>query len=138
MESPRKMSVQMRPTAKQIQPTEFLGCLEAIRAPTRGKAKKETKINSSLRAPPVLGASCDEWARKYSTTLARNMATQRPASDQASQEAARPLYPWVPRSRSSSLVLCATTPLYRTLVCATLRNPLRSRAVSELRRNAPS
>src|SRR5215210_1420570 len=88
MESSRKVSIQKRPTARQIQPTGFLGCLEAIRAPTMGKARKEPKINSPLRAPPVLVGSCDEWARTYSTGLARNMATQRPASDQASQEAA--------------------------------------------------
>ena len=30
VESPTKMSVQKRPTAKQIQPTGLLGCLEAI------------------------------------------------------------------------------------------------------------
>src|SRR5215204_7455821 len=87
MEAPRKMSVQKRPTARQIQPTGFLGCLEAIRAPTMGKARNERKINSSLRVSPVLVGSCDEWARTCSTMLARNMATQRPASDQASQEA---------------------------------------------------
>jgi hypothetical protein len=63
MESPRKMSIQKRPTTRQIQPTGFLGCLEAIRAPTMGKARKERKINSSLGVSPVLGASCDEWAR---------------------------------------------------------------------------
>src|SRR5215207_2240588 len=77
MEFPKKISVQKRPTARQIQPTGFLGCLEAIRAPTMGKARKETKINSSLRVSPVLVGSCDEWARTCSTMLARNMATQR-------------------------------------------------------------
>src|SRR5215218_1014411 len=71
MESPRKMSVQKRPTARQIQPTGFLGCLEVIRAPTMGKARKERKINSSLRVSPVLVGSCDEWARTCSTMLAR-------------------------------------------------------------------
>ena len=60
MEFPKKMSVQDRPTARQIQPTGFLGCLEAIRAPTIGKARKERKINSSLRVSPVLVGSCDE------------------------------------------------------------------------------
>src|SRR4051812_9986735 len=92
MDSPRKMSIQKRPTARQIQPTGFLGCLEAIRAPTMGKARKETKINSSLRAP-VLGASCDERERRYSATLARNIATERPASAHASHAAVRVLIP---------------------------------------------
>jgi hypothetical protein len=63
MESPRKMSIQKRPTTRQIQPTGFLGCLEVIRAPTMGKARKGTKVNSSLRAPPVVGASFNELAR---------------------------------------------------------------------------
>src|SRR5215204_4284587 len=125
MESPRKMSVQNRPMTRQIQPTGFLGCLEAIRAPTIGKARKETKINSSLGVSPVLVGSCDEWARTCSTTLARNMATQSPASDQASQEAARDLIPSTPRSCSVSPSL--TTPLYRRTVSRTLRLALRER-----------
>src|SRR5919112_839607 len=103
MESPRKMSVQKRPTARQIQPTGFLGCLEVIRAPTMGKARKERKINSSLRVSPVLVGSCDEWARTCSTRLARNMATQRPASGQASQEAVRVLIALTLRSCSLAL-----------------------------------
>src|SRR5215210_2511112 len=110
MESPRKISVQKRPTARQIQPTGFLGCLEVIRAPTMGKARKETKINSSLRVSPVLVGSCDEWARTCSTTLARNMATQRLASDQASHAEARVLI--LPTPRCCSLVPSVTTPLY--------------------------
>src|SRR5215203_4619766 len=96
MDSPVKMSVQNRPTARQIQPTGFLGCLEAIRTPTTGKARKETKTNSSPRVSPVLVGSRDEWARTCSTTLARNMATQRPASDQANQEAVRVLIAPIP------------------------------------------
>src|SRR5829696_1834985 len=126
MESPRKMSVQNRPMARQIQPTGFLGCLEAIRAPTMGKARKETKINSSLRVSPVLVGSCDERARTCSTTLARNMATQRPASDQASQEAARYLIPSTPRS-CCSVSPSLTTPLYRRTISQTLRLALRER-----------
>src|SRR5215213_5771763 len=125
MESPRKMSVQNRPMTRQIQPTGFLGCLEAIRAPTMGKARKETKINSSPRVSPVLVGSCDERVRTCSTTLARNMATQRPASDQASQEAARDLIPSTPRSCSVSPSL--TTPLYRRTISQTLRLALRER-----------
>src|SRR5215208_2252257 len=114
MESPRKMSVQKSPTVRQIQPTGFLGCLDAIRAPTMGKARKEKKINSSLRVSPVLVGSCDEWARTCSTMLARNMATQRPASDQASQEAVRVLIALTLRSCSPASLF--TTPLYSTSV----------------------
>src|SRR5215217_5004151 len=125
MDSSSKVSIQKRPMTRQIQPTGFLGCLEAIRAPTIGKARKETKINSSLRVSPVLVGSCDEWARTCSTTLARNMATQSPASAQASQEAARDLIPSTPRSCSVSPSL--TTPLYRRTISQTLRLALRER-----------
>src|SRR5215207_7089969 len=123
MESPRKMSIQKRPMARQIQPTGFLGCLEAIRAPTMGKARKVTKINSSLRAPLVVGASCDERARTNSTTLARNMATERPASDQASHGEARLLI--LPTPRPCSLAPCATASLYSTTTSNALREALR-------------
>jgi hypothetical protein len=44
----------------------------------------------------VLGPSCDEWARTSSTRLARNMATQRPASGQASHAEARILILEIP------------------------------------------
>jgi hypothetical protein len=69
------------------------GRLEAIRAPTVGKAKKAKKTNMPPTAglvPNLLG-SCAERARTYSATLAKNMATQRPASDHASHAAARAL-----------------------------------------------
>jgi hypothetical protein len=109
------MSIQKKPAARQIQPMGFLECLEAMRAQTTGKARKGMKINRSPRASPVppLGASCAERARIYSGTLAMNMATERPASDQASQEAAG-LIP--PTPRSCPLVSAVTTPLYSTTV----------------------
>jgi hypothetical protein len=44
MESPRTMSIQNRPAARQIQPMGFWERLEAIRAPTSGKARKGKKI----------------------------------------------------------------------------------------------
>src|SRR5215204_2244438 len=97
MDSPVKMSVQNRPTARQIQPTGFLGCLEAIRTPTTGKARKETKTNSSPRVSPVLVGPREEKARTCSKPLATNIATYRPASDQASQKAKRT--PALPRPR---------------------------------------
>src|SRR5215217_3350637 len=127
VESPTKISVQKRPTAKQIQPTGLLGCLEAIRAPTTGKARKGTKIISSPRVPPVLVGSCEEKARTCNKTLARNMATQRPASDHASQEAVR--LPSPPTPRLSCRALSVTTPLYSTTVSRALRLPLRGAAL---------
>ena len=45
VESNKPPSIHNRPAARQSQPTAFLGRLEAIRAPTSGKAKK--------RAPPT-------------------------------------------------------------------------------------
>jgi len=70
-----------------------------------GKAKMGMEVNMSMTetlAPKVLG-SCAERARTNSATLVKNMATQRPASDQASQEAARPLTLPTPRSAASSV-----------------------------------
>jgi hypothetical protein len=80
---------------------------------TTGKARKETKIDRSPRVPPVLVGSREEKAMtRSSKTLARNMATHRPASDQASQGAARVLVPPIPCLRS--LAPAVTTPLYST------------------------
>src|SRR3712207_1688161 len=111
------MSIHNKPTARQIQPAGLWGRLEAIRAPTKGKAKKGTKINMPLTkvklVPQLLGTGA-ERARRSSATLATNMATQRPASDHASQEAARVLI--LPTPRSCSLAPANTTPLYSTTV----------------------
>jgi hypothetical protein len=87
------------PTARHIQPTRLRGRLEAIRAPTKGKARKgNRKINTMLRpAVPQLEGGCTDRVRKNKTTVATNMATERPASDQASEEAARVLISPFPR-----------------------------------------
>src|SRR5918998_4764179 len=98
-------SVHKKPSARQIQPMGLRGRLEAISAPTMGKAKTGMEVSMSMRvtlAPKVLG-SWAERARTNSATLAKNMVTERPASDQASQGAARPLTLPTPRSAASSL-----------------------------------
>src|SRR4028119_2363240 len=125
------MSIQKRPAARQIQPIGFWGRLEAIRAPTRGKARKGKKITRPPMSPPVPHVLGDRVAgapykdMMVSAALAKNMATERPASDQASQEAARRLIPPTPRSRS--LASSVTTSLYRKNVCRALRHLLRGR-----------
>ena len=89
------MSIHNKPSVRQIQPMGFSGRLEAIRAPTIGKARKGTKISRALTIPPVpqvLG-TCADRAATYSATLAKNMASDKPASDQASQAAVRRLIP---------------------------------------------
>src|SRR4028119_194590 len=71
------------------------GRLEAIRAPTMGKAKKGTETNRSKMerlVTKLLGASaCAARVRTKNATLAKNMTKERAASDQASQAAARGL-----------------------------------------------
>src|SRR5919107_4011872 len=110
------MSIQKSPAARQIQPIGFWGRLEAIRAPTKGKARKGKKITSPPMSPPVPHVLGDRDAgtpykdMMVSATLAKNMATERLASNQASQ-AARWLIPPTPRSRS--LASPVTTPVYR-------------------------
>jgi hypothetical protein len=148
--SPRAMSVQKRPATRQIQPIGFSGRLEAIRAPTIVKARKGARINRLPMAPPEPQSleSCAAGAVTYkdkmvSMALATNIAPERPASDQASQEEAR-VYA-LPTSRSRRCVPSATTPLYRTLVSQALRNALREsirtnfleRRAYELRRTPP-
>src|SRR3712207_3857353 len=79
------------PLAKQIQPMVFLGCLEAIRAPTMGKARKGSQKIRMALSPPVphlLGTYTDRVGM-YNATIAANRASERPASDQASQVAVR-------------------------------------------------
>ena len=123
------MSIHKKPAVRQIQPIGFWGRLEAIRAPTRGKARKGKKITRPLMGPAVphvLGgrvAGASSTDMMVSATLAKNMATERPASDQASQEEARVFA--LPSSRSRRCVPSATTPLYRTLVSQALRNAVR-------------
>src|SRR4028118_1672093 len=68
------------PAARQIQPTEFSGRFEAIKAPTTGKARKGTKIKKSPGSPtPPTNAD-----NKANATPVANMITQSPASDHAS------------------------------------------------------
>src|ERR687893_2158254 len=116
-----RLTIQMMPTARHIQPMGFSGRLEAIRAPTRGKARKGSNKMSTALSPPVpqvLGGSTDRVAM-YSATDAAAMTTERPASDQASQEAVRALIPLTARS-SCLLASLVTTPPYSTTVSQAL------------------
>ena len=65
-----------------------------------------------------------ERARTYSAILATEMATERPASDQASQVAVWVLTPLTPGF--CSLARSVTAPLYSTTVSPTLRKALRA------------
>jgi hypothetical protein len=90
------------------------GRLEAIRAPTRGKAKKGTETNRSMMerlvAKPPGASACAARARtEKNATLAKNMTIESVASDQASQEPAWRLIHLTPRSRFLAPVV--TTPL---------------------------
>jgi hypothetical protein len=66
------------PAARHIQPIGLLGRLEAIRVPTKGKARMgNRKIKTRLRPPvPQLEGSCTDRVRKYNTTVVTNMATE--------------------------------------------------------------
>src|SRR5829696_9598625 len=86
-------SIQKMPAARQIQPIGFPGRLEAIRAPTMGKARKGSMKTSTALSPPVpqvLGG-CTDRVATYRATDAAQRTSERPASNQASQEAIRPL-----------------------------------------------
>jgi len=91
MESPRTMSIQKSPAVRQIQPMGLWGRLEAIRAPTIGKArkgKKSTKPPRALAVPQSLEgcvAGASDKDRTVSVQPPTNMATETAASDQASQ-----------------------------------------------------
>src|SRR5215210_2856928 len=109
--SSRAMSVQKRPATRQIQPIGFSGRLEAIRAPTIVKARKGARINRLPMAPPEPQSleGCATGAVTYKDKMvsmapATNMAPERPASDQASQETARVLIPRSSDPGSSFLV----------------------------------
>src|SRR5829696_6791937 len=112
------MSIHSKPSARQIQPMGLRGRLEEIRAPTTGKARKGTKTNRLVivRSAPQLPGTPAERARTSSTPLARNMVTQRPASDQASKEAPREVrLPTNVPLRLDRSVTTATVQHYRTL-----------------------
>jgi hypothetical protein len=90
--------------------------LEAIKAPTSGKAKKKappTRPPTPRSALQLLGRSALR-ARNHSGMVATNMARVRQASDQAINAEARVFALAPPRSRS--LVPSATTILYSTTV----------------------
>src|SRR5215204_1709978 len=84
-------NIHKRPSARRIQPIALRGRLEAIRAPTSGKIRKITppKRSPTVRFASQLLGMCAERASTSNGTLATNMATERPASDQASKKAAR-------------------------------------------------
>jgi hypothetical protein len=105
MEASTTMDIQKRPATRQIQPIGFLGRLEAIKAPTRGKARKGKKITRPLRDPAVphvlevegcVAAPTDREER-VSAAPTTNMATKRAASDHANQAtwSFRPNYPCI-------------------------------------------
>src|SRR5215210_2967376 len=104
----------------------FCGRLEAIRAPTMGKARKNKEITASLTLPTVNQSPEDraDRTRASSTAVATNMATEIAASAHASHVAVRALNQ--PTPGSCSFVPTVTIPLYRTNVSQTLRLALRS------------
>jgi len=80
------MIIQMMPTARHIHPTGFLGRLEAIRAPTRGKVTKGRITMSTALSPPVpqLLGGCTDRVATYNTMLAALRRSESAHSDQAS------------------------------------------------------
>jgi hypothetical protein len=69
----------------------FRGRLEAIRAPTSGKIRKSTppkRLPKVGLTSQLLGTRAERMST-YSGTLPTNIATERPASDQASKKATR-------------------------------------------------
>src|SRR5215217_9145821 len=119
------LSIHKSPTARQIQPMAFVGRLEAIRAPTKGKARKGSmKTNTMLKPPvPQVIGGCADGGRMYNATFATNMISERVASDQASHAAVRALIPPIPRP--CSLAPSVTPPLYLTTASRALRQTLR-------------
>src|SRR5215216_636857 len=108
--------IHKKPSARHNQPMGFSGRLEAMRAPTSGKTKKSPEPSRPTVVRPafqLLGTSA-ERASTNSATLPTNTATQRAASDQASQAAVRLLIP--PDPRPCPLAPSVTTLLYSTTV----------------------
>src|SRR5829696_6902085 len=103
----------------------FCGRLEATRAPTKGKARKSKTYSTSPMVPAVNQSPGDRAGRgrASSTPEATSMATEKPASDHATQVAARTLIPPTPAACSS--VPPATKPHQRATVSQTLRQTLR-------------
>src|SRR5215207_3245187 len=111
------------PAARHIQPIGLLGRLEAISVPTKGITRKGNRKTNTMLGPPVpqLEGGSTFRVRKYNTTVATNMPTERAPSDQASQ--APRLIPLTPRLRS--FAPSVTPPLYSTTVYQALRRTLR-------------
>src|SRR5215211_1456791 len=131
-----RRNIHNKPSTRQIQPMGLWGRLEAIRAPTKGEAKKGTKSNRPpmLRLAPQLLGTGAERASTHSATLATNMAMERPASDHASHaEATRVLNLPVPRSRLCSPASAVTVaPFYASIVFYSLRKALRDSGARKL------
>src|ERR671914_1401637 len=103
------------PTARHIQPMGFLGRLEAIRAPTKGKVRKgNTKMSTALSPPvPQLLGGCKDRVARYNPMAAAHKTSESTARDQASQAVRRVVIPPTP------LLFCflspfLTKPLYTT------------------------
>src|SRR5215217_1949269 len=131
------LSIHRRPSVSKIQPMGLRGRLEAIKTPTTANAKKSTWPNrpTKVRLTLQLLGTCADWASIYSEMLAKNKATDRAASDHASQEVVRVLIPPIPRP--CSLTPSVTTLLYSTTVSRALRQTLR-RSFSEQSRTESS
>src|SRR5919199_1643880 len=73
------LTIHKRPAASKIQPMKLRGRLEAIRAPTRGKAKKGNRSKSppTVRSTPQLLGTCADRARTNSGMRAKIMAAER-------------------------------------------------------------
>src|SRR3712207_1447791 len=101
------------PTAKHIQPMGFLGRLEAIRAPTKGKVRKgNTKMSTALSPPvPQLLGGCKDRVARYKPMAATHKTSESTARDKASQ-AVRLLIPSTPCP--CSLAPSVTTSVYST------------------------
>src|SRR5215212_102338 len=115
------VSIHRRPSVSKIQPMGLRGRLEAIKAPTTANAKKGTWPNrpTKVRLTAQLLGTCADRASTYSAMLAKNKATERAASDHASQMATCRLIP--PTPRPCCLASSAITLLYSTAVSQTLR-----------------
>src|SRR5919112_2507337 len=74
------VSVHKKPSARRIQPMRLWGRLEAIRAPTSGKARKSPCPSTppTERSTPQLSGTCAERASTTSGMLDTKIATERP------------------------------------------------------------
>src|SRR5918998_5930271 len=115
-------SIQMMPAARHIQPMGFLGCLEAIRAPTKGKARKgNRKTKMMLTTPPVpqeLGG-CAGRVAMYRPMVATHEMSESVASDQASRAALWRLIRPTPRLCCLALSVTTTTLQHYRLLSVT-------------------